>query len=195
MPRCPACPEAVDASAGKCHACGAPITEPTFGVLESRLTAEQEAALRYPRWLPVLLGLLGIGGAAWGLLALAATTGKLKLSFGTIFIVLVAAALFVFSAYCGVRALQRARGWLRLHQVLWAIQVPVIASPVLSYAFASGGFVTVWLQFYPPVRVGWNGFLGSSYSINLFTPGPVILGVNVLALGLALYIARLQRVA
>jgi hypothetical protein len=195
MRRCPACTESLGASATKCPACGAPVLEPTYGLLESRLTAEQEAALPVPRWLPVLFGLLGIGGASWGLLALAMTVGKLKLSLGTLCVLALAAALFLFAGYCGVRALQRAPGWLRLNQVLWSFQVPLLVSPAVSYAFASGGFFTIWLQLHPQVKLGWNGFLGSSYSINLFTPGPVILGVNLLAVALAYYLARLQRAA
>ncbi len=103
------------------------------------------------------------------------------------------AAMYVFSGYCGVRTLQRRYGWVRLNQVLWAIQVPVFLSPVVSYSFSTGGFVTAWLQLYPAFRAGWNAWLGSSFTLNTFTPGPLTLGVNIFALGLSYYLARVQR--
>lgn len=194
MPHCPACSVAVPADARQCKACGAPFLNPSYGTLESRLTPAQESALRMPRPVPVVLGVLGIGGAAWGLAAMVgAASSMARPSFPTLLLLGLSAALFVFAGYCGVRALQRAPGWLRLNQVLWAIQVPVVASPFVSYSFAAGGFLSAWLQLYPPLRVGWNIWLGSTYTISIGTQGPVVVGINLLALAIAWYLMRLQR--
>lgn len=195
MPHCPACPAKVSTDATQCDACGAPFFAPSFGLLETRLSPEQEAALRYPKALPVILGLLSIGGAAWGLMALASIASQIKgglVSFSLFGIML---AMYGYSGFCGVRALQRSPGWLRLNQVLWAAQIPVFSSPLFSYSFSSGAFANAWLQIYPPIRAGGIAWLGSNMSINILAPGPVVIGANFLALGIWYYLSRIQRSA
>jgi hypothetical protein len=193
MPYCPACTAKVTLSAKDCRSCGAPFLLPSYGLLESRVTEEEEAALPFPKAVPVVLGLLGIGGAAWGLMAVAAGASQMKGGFFGILILTFIAAIYIYSGYCGVRTLQRRYGWVRLNQVLWAIQVPVFISPIISYSFSTGGFVTAWLQLYPAFRVGGNAWLGSNFTLNLVTPGPFTLGVNIFALGISYYLARAQR--
>jgi hypothetical protein len=195
MPHCPACPAKVPADATQCAECGAPFFTPTFGLLESRLSPEKEAAIRFPPGLPVVLGLFGVGGAAWGLMALTASASQIKGGLLGFVVFGAMAALYAFSGFCGVRTLQRKHGWLRLNQLLWGIQIPVFFSPLVSYSFSSGAFVTAWLQVYPPVRIGWNAWLGSNTTINLFVPGPLTVGVNLLALGICYYLLRAQRSA
>jgi hypothetical protein len=195
MPHCPACPAKVPVHAQQCESCGAKFLEPRLDVLESWLTPQQEASARFPKLAPVILGLLEIGGAAWGVMALTSSTKDLKggaISWAMFGVVL---SMYAFSAYTGVRTIQTRAGWIRLNQVLWAMQIPVFASPLLSYSFASGAFVSVWLQVYPSLRGGGNAYLSSAASISLFTPGPFMVGANVLALAVWYWLLRVQRSA
>lgn len=165
---------------------------PVLGILESRITPEQEAAFPIPGFVPVTLGLLGIGGSAWGLLAIASLLSAGWPGLLSVILVGAVAAVFIFGAYAGVLALRGAPGWLRKNIVFWALQIPLISSPVISYSLASGGFLTVWLQVLPSFRVGTNVFFGSAFTVNLFSKGPIVLGANVLALGVVLYLLRVQ---
>jgi hypothetical protein len=192
MPSCPACPAQVEPDATHCVACGASFLGPDLGVLESRLTPEQEAAAKVPGFLPVTVGLLGIGGAAWGLMAVAVAFAKGWPGLLSAALIAGMAGVFVFGAHVGVLALRRTPGWLRKNTVFWAVQVPVFSSPLVSYSLASGGFFTVWLQLYPPIKVGTNFFLGSTFTINLFSKAPVAIGANLLALAVVVYLTRVQ---
>jgi hypothetical protein len=139
-----------------------------------------------PSWLSTTLGVVGVGGAAWGLLALGVSFRNTELSASIVVISAMFCVLFMFGGYAGVLAIRRSRGWLHFTTLFWLIQVPVLSSPVISYAFASGGFVTLWLQLYPPIHVGTNFFLGSTFTFNLFKSGvPFAIGVNVVALGVS----------
>ncbi len=194
MPHCPACRTPVPADSTKCGSCGAPYLEPDLGLLESRLTPEQEAAAPVPSWLSTTLGVVGVGGAAWGLLALGVSFRNTQLSASSVVISALFCVLFMFGGYAGVLAIRRSRGWLHFTTLFWLIQVPVLSSPVISYAFASGGFVTAWLQLYPPIHVGTNFFLGSTFTFNLFTSGvPFAIGVNVIALAVSFLLVRAHR--
>jgi len=183
MPHCPACNASVEVESTLCASCGAPFLEPAYGVLESRLSPQAEAALPVPKWVPVLLGLLGVGGAAIGFVALLLSFqhSQAKPGVAEILLHFIPAALYVLGAYAGVKALQRTPGWLRINQVFWAIQVPGLVSPLVSYMFAAGGLLTVWLQLYPPIHLGFNVQMGSAFAIKLFTPGKLVLGVNLFA--------------
>lgn len=165
-----------------------------FEIWDSRLTAGQEAAIRVPTFALVALGLLGIGGAALGLFAIVMVIASRGMGAMDGVMAGVAVLLYVFGGYCGVIALRRSPGWLHMNQLFWAIQVPVLFSPLATYFFAAGGFFNVWLQVYPPVRGGVNFLLGSSFTINLFASTPVVVGINVFAAGISVYLARLPRV-
>jgi len=192
MPCCPACPAQVDPDATQCVACGASFLHPDLGILESRLTPEQEAAARVPGFVPVVLGLLGIGGAAWGLIAIAAALSKGWPGVLSAVLIAAMASVFVFGAYAGVLALRRSPGWLRKNTVFWALQVPVLASPLVSYSLASGALLAVWLQLHPHVRLGTNFFLGSTFTVNLFHNNPIVVGVNLVAAAMVFYLVRVQ---
>lgn len=193
MPHCPACPARLPRDATRCSDCGATFTGPRYGVLESRLSPTQEAAIKIAKPVPITLGLLGIGGAAWGLMAVAAGYSQLQGGIVGNAIAIGMATLYLFSGYCGVRALQKATGWLRLNQMLWALQIPIIITPILSFAFASGAFVNAWIRLQPSIGYGATALLGSNFTFNLFTPGNTAFGVNLVAVAITYYLTRVQR--
>jgi hypothetical protein len=192
MPVCPACPARVEPNATHCSECGASFFQPDLGILESRLTPEQEARAQVPGFVPVTLGLVGIAGAAWGLMGLSIVLAKGWPGVLNMLFAAVAASLFIFGAYAGVLALRRAHGWLRTTTVFWALQIPVLSSPVVSYSLASGGFVSVWLQLYPSLLLGNNFSLGSTWMVSVFGKAPFVVGANLVAVAKVLYLTRVQ---
>ncbi len=194
MPHCPACYSAVPADSTKCESCGAPYFSPDLGILESRISPEAEAELKMPSFVPISVGLLGVSGAAWGLLAIASQLSSSSLGIATTVIVAAAASLYAFGGYAGVKAIRRSAGWLRVNFVFWCLQVPALSSPLLTYMFFSGGHVTPWIQLFPPVHMGLGFFLGSSFKLSLFARDePIVFGVNLVALAISLFLLRLQR--
>lgn len=68
---------------------------------------------------------------------------------------------------------------------LWAqgLQIPLIASPVLSYALHTGAFANIYVTL-PSAHLGVDWHIGSyGWLLALAGPGAVRLGVNLLALG------------
>jgi hypothetical protein len=177
-----------------CESCGAAYVEPDMGLLESRLTPEQEAAVPIAHWLSTALGILGLAGAAWGSLAIVWNLAASAFSLSAAIISTIFAVLFLFGGYAGVLAIKRSRGWLHYTTLFCLIQVPVLSSPLLSYTFASGGLIIGWVQIYPPVHIGTNLFLGSTFTFNLFSSTePIRLGVNFVALAITVLLVRAQR--
>ena len=195
MPHCPACNTNVAPETTRCENCGAPFDQPARGLLESRLTPSQEAAIRVPRAIPLALGVAAIGGAAAGILAtIVAGIARPPRGAGAELVYVLGAALYIFAGYCGVAALQRRPGWVRKNLVLWAMQVPVFISPLVTYTFTNGALLSVWLRV-DSAGAGANFLFGSNLAMTLFTPGPLVLGVNILAVALALYLRKLERAA
>lgn len=193
MPSCPACPARVEQKATHCTACGASFPKPFIGIFESRITVEQEAAVQVPAFVQIALGLFAISGAAWGLSAIATLLAEGWPGLVLAMLVSAVALVYMFGAYVGVLALRRSPGWLRKNTVFWALQVPFFMSPVFSYSLASGGLFIIWVQVLPSLSIGVNYFLGSTFKVDLLSEGPFSLGVNLLALGIFVYLLRLQR--
>uniref|UniRef100_UPI001E587F7E hypothetical protein n=1 Tax=Pelomonas sp. KK5 TaxID=1855730 RepID=UPI001E587F7E len=194
MPFCPSCGTSVLADSVQCVSCETPYESPRFEIWESRLTAQEEATIRVPTSALVALGLLGIGGAALGLFALATAIASAGIGVMDGIVAGLAVLLYVFGGYCGVLALRRSHGWLHMNQLFWGIHVPVLSSPLASYFFSAGGFFNVWLQIYPPIRGAFNFLLGSSFTIDFFASVPVVIGFNAFAAAISIYLARLQHV-
>ena len=145
-----------------------------------------------PRRLRLALGILDIAGGAGGLLMLAWTAFSEPLGLGTAFIFGVAGLGYLFAVMCGIGALRRLDKWLELNTLLWALQVPLVSSPLLSYLFCVGAFLSPGINFSQP-SFGVQFFLGSRFELSLLIERPWILGVNVLALGVLIYLLRFRK--
>ncbi|MEO6926830.1 MAG: hypothetical protein ABI129_09170 [Rhodanobacter sp.] len=132
-----------------------------------------------------LFRLIGVFEVAGGLYGVAVMLHRL-LPLGSTHdsaIALIGLALFGFTLAAGVQLIDRSERGIRMS--LWAqlLQVPLIASPVLSYAFHSGAFVNVFVTLHSTPRLGVDWSLGSQGFI-LAVAGPSVsrLGINLLAL-------------
>jgi hypothetical protein len=86
--------------------------------------------------------------------------------------------------------LEGAPGAERANLKFWLAQVPVLSSPVVGYFFANGFHLTVTLQA-SPLKLNANFLLGSTFNYSLLDPNkPFVIGINVFALLVALWLVR-----
>lgn len=165
--------------------------ETEFEIWESRLSPQQEANLDVPAWFLPALGIYFIGGGAVGLIAFAQAFASGERALLNVGIATILTIVHLVAIWCGVMALQRRRGWLRVATILSIIQVPVLISPIVTYGLNIGVFVAPYVSV-PPLRIGLNYGIGSYAQLHLFVPMPYGLGVNLVAFCLALYLFRLH---
>jgi hypothetical protein len=129
-----------------------------------------------------LIGILEIAGGLYGVAAMLRRLLPLGSTHDGL-IALIGLALFGFVLAAGVQLIDGSERGIRMS--LWAqlLQIPLIATPVFSYALHSGAFVNVYaiLHSTPRLEIDWR--LGSQGFV-LAAAGPAAsrLGINLLAL-------------
>jgi len=140
-------------------------------------------------WQRRILGVLAIGGGALGI---AVGLQVASSSNGVLAWLLIAPflCLYLWGIWCGVCLLEDRKGAARSNLAFWAIQVPVLQSPYFGYLFTSGFFSTVTLQ--PAgTKLGFQFWMGSRFEISLMQADrPVVLGINLFALVVAVFLYR-----
>ena len=129
-----------------------------------------------------LIGVLEIVGGFLGVVAMIRRLLPLGSTFGTL-MALVGLALFGFILVAGVLLLEGSERGVALSRVAQLLQLPLIATPVFSYALHAGGFVNVFAVIHGGVRLGLDYHLGS-HGFVLAVAGPAVsrVGINLLAL-------------
>jgi hypothetical protein len=129
-----------------------------------------------------LIGILEVAGGLYGVAAMLRRLLPLGSTHDSV-IALIGLALFGFVLAAGVQLIDGSDRGIRMS--LWAqlLQVPLIATPVFSYALHSGAFVDVFATLHNTPRLGIDWRLGSQGFV-LAVAGPVVsrLGINLLAL-------------
>ncbi len=140
------------------------------------------------KWLRAFLLLLQIGGGVLGFVII----GRVLLEAGqTPVTVMYNAAflvVFAFGILAGVALITRPGLGLVLSLIFQGIQIPLFASPVVSYNMFSGGFFNIYWY-----NNGWGtdfAILASRFYLYLNSQQPVFLGVNILALVLFVLLIR-----
>ncbi|MGA0587228.1 hypothetical protein ACO2Q2_08890 [Dyella sp. KRB-257] len=120
-------------------------------------------------------GLLGVVASVRRLLPLGSTSESLM--------ALIALAVFGFILVAGVLLLEGSERGVAFSRVAQLLQLPLLATPVLSYALHAGGFVNVFAIVHGGVRLGLDYRLGS-HGFVLAVAGPAVwhIGLNLLAL-------------
>lgn len=129
-----------------------------------------------------LVGILEIAGGLYGVVAML----RRLLPWGSTrdpLVGVIGLLLFGFVLVAGVLLLEgseRGAQWSRWAQLL---QLPLIATPVFSYALHSGAFVNVFttLQSSPRLGIDWN-LATQGFSLRVGGPSVSRLGINLLAL-------------
>jgi hypothetical protein len=128
-----------------------------------------------------LIGVLEIAGGLYGL----ATMLHRLLPFGAhdSVIALLGLAQYGFVLAAGVQLVAGTEHGVRLSRWAQLLQLPLIASPVFSYALHCGAFVNVFVTLQATPRLGIDWHFGSQGFL-LAVAGPSVsrLGINLLAL-------------
>lgn len=140
------------------------------------------------KWLRAFLLLLQIGGGVLGFLIigrvlLEADQTRATVMFNATFLV-----VFAFGILAGLALIMKPGLGLVLSLMFQGIQIPLFASPAVSYNMFSGGFFNVYWY-----DNGWGtdfAFLASRFCFYLNGGEPLFLGVNILALVLFLLLIR-----
>lgn len=130
-----------------------------------------------------LIGILEVAGGLYGTVVMLRRLLPLGSTLDSV-LALIGLAVFVFVLVAGVLLLEGSESGVRLSRWAQLLQLPLIATPVFSYALHSGAFANVFvsLQAAPRLHFSWDvgtqglrlAFAGKSMSW---------LGINLLALG------------
>jgi hypothetical protein len=133
----------------------------------------------------VLFRLIGILEIAGGFYGMASWLPRL-LAFGplrTAAIGLIAFALYAFVLVAGVLLLENSERGIRLSGIAQLLQLPLIATPILSYALHCGACLDLFAAVHLPTRPELSWEFGSQrFVFGFYGPSTSRLGVNVLAL-------------
>lgn len=129
-----------------------------------------------------LIGILEVAGGLYGVAVM--LRRLLPLGSANSVVALIGLALFGFTLIAGVLLLEGGENGVRLSRWAQLLQLPLIATPVLSYALHSGAFVNLFVTLQAAPRLGLDWHFGSQ-GFALAATGPSVskLGVNLLALG------------
>ena len=140
------------------------------------------------KWLRAFLLLLQIGGSILGCVIigrvlLESDQTQVTVMYNAGFLV-----VFAFGILAGVALITKPGLGIVLSLIFQGIQIPLFASPVVSYNMFSGGFLNVYWH-----NNGWGtnfAFLASRFHFYLNSAEPLFVGVNILALALFVLLIR-----
>lgn len=142
-------------------------------------------------WLRRFLGFWPLAGSAIGLGALLPSVLRIQqLALGQQLVLGGTVAIFLWGLWCGFRMLEGHPSALRGNRNFWLLQVPVLHSPLLSYALFSGAQLKATFNFSTlAFDADWS-LLAARLTFDLGTGRHTfIVGVNVVALLAALYLS------
>lgn len=129
-----------------------------------------------------LIGVLEIAGGFYGVLAMLRRLIRLGSTQNTL-LAAIGLALFAFVLVAGVLLVEGGERGVRLSRWAQLLQLPLIATPVFSYALHSGAFINLFATLQAAPRLGLDWHVGSQAFV-LAIAGPAVsrIGVNGLAL-------------
>ena len=129
-----------------------------------------------------LIGILEIAGGFFGVVAMIRRLLPLGSTYEAL-VSLIGLALFGFILVAGVLLVEGSERGVSLSRVAQLLQLPLLATPVLSYALHSGGFVNVFATLHATPRLGIEWHMGT-HGFVLAVAGPAVsrVGINLLAL-------------
>jgi hypothetical protein len=129
-----------------------------------------------------LIGILEVAGGLYGVAVMLRRLLPLGSTHDSI-VALIGLLLFGFVLVAGVLLLEGSESGVRLSRWAQLLQLPLIATPVFSYALHSGAFVNVFATLQAAPRLGIDWHLGTQGFV-LAVAGPAVsrLGINLLAL-------------
>lgn len=129
-----------------------------------------------------LIGILEVAGGFYGVVVMLRRLLPLGSTHDSL-LALIGLALFGFVLFAGVLLLEGSENGVRFSRWAQLLQLPLIATPVFSYALHSGAFVNVFttLQATPRLGIDWH-FGTQGFVLAVAGPSVSRLGLNLLAL-------------
>ena len=129
-----------------------------------------------------LIGILEIAGGFLGVVASVRRLLPLGSTYESL-MALIALALFGFILVAGVLLMEGSERSVAFSRVAQLLQLPLLATPVLSYALHAGAFINVFATLQAAPRLGIDWHLGT-HGFVLAVAGPAVsrIGLNLLAL-------------
>ena len=133
-----------------------------------------------------ILGILTLGGGFTGFVMLLAQLLSVPQPALGVVITGLFALLYAWGTWCGLRLLEGEPRAMKTSRIFWALQLPVLISPGLSYLFSAGSLLIVgmdfteskpWMNWQLGARCQWSIISGS---------GPTMAGLNLFAAGVVL---------
>jgi len=128
-----------------------------------------------------LIGILEVAGGFFGMVNML----RRLMPFGThdSIVAVIGLAFYVFVMVAGVLLLEGSERGVSLSGWAQLLQLPLVATPIFSYALHCGGFVNVYATLQLPMRLGLD-WLFASEGFLLAVAGPSLsrIGINLLAL-------------
>jgi hypothetical protein len=129
-----------------------------------------------------LIGILEIAGGLYGVVAMLRRLLPFHGGYDAP-IALIGLVLFGFVLVAGVLLLEGSERGVALSRLAQLLQLPLVATPVFSYALHSGAYVNVFATLQAAPRLGLDWHIGTQGFV-LAIAGPAVshIGINLLAL-------------
>ncbi|MET0330473.1 MAG: hypothetical protein ABW154_03490 [Dyella sp.] len=129
-----------------------------------------------------LIGMLQIAGGLYGAAAMLRRLLPLGSTHDSV-IALLSLAVFVFVLVAGVLLVEGHERGVTLSSWAQLLQLPLIATPVFSYALHCGAYLNVFASLQSTPRLGLDWHLGTQgFVLAIGGPGISRIGINLLAL-------------
>jgi len=129
-----------------------------------------------------LIGILQIAGGLYGVAAMLHRLLPLRGTHDSLF-ALLGLAVFAFVLVAGVLLVEGHERGVTLSRWAQLLQLPLIATPVFSYALHCGAYLNVFASIHASPRLGLDWHLGSQgFVLAIAGPGISRIGINLLAL-------------
>lgn len=128
-----------------------------------------------------LIGILEVAGGFFGLVRMV----RHLLPFGShdSLVAVIGLVFYAFVMVAGVLLLENSERGIVFSEWAQLAQLPLIATPIFSYAFHCGAFVNVYATLHMPVQLSLDWHVGSEgFLLAVGGPGMARLGINLLAL-------------
>lgn len=129
-----------------------------------------------------LIGILEIAGGLYGVAAMLRRLLPLGSTHESV-ITLIGLALFGFVLAAGVQLIDGSERGVWMSSWAQLLQLPLIATPIFSYALHCGAFINVFATVHLPSQLALDYHFGSQgFVLAVAGPGVSRLGINLLAL-------------
>ena len=128
-----------------------------------------------------LIGILEVAGGGYGMIRMLYRLLPFRAHDSAL--ALIGLALYAFVLVAGVLLLENSERGVRWSRIAQLLQLPLLATPVFSYALHCGGYVNLFATLHLPPHLELATHFGSeAFTLAIGGPSAAHLGINLLAL-------------